>query len=353
MNPRRRPLARWTDLAEAITTSRTGSVGDHARAHHSHSPNVSTLVCLCFVVASLSARLAGDLSSSPSSKAVGVAQPPDEAAERHPQIVTTGLRRKERDLLGPIHDGGGVLMTIRVLLADEHVMLRQSLRAVLDTQPNVSVVGEADNSRDALDLVANLQPNVVLLDLAMPGLDGIKATQRIHDEHPEVRIVILVGAADEVAVVSEVRAGAAGILSTTDSIEVLLETIRAAARGQVTFSAAMSAVLAQELRAPAEPPERLTEREFDVLECVAHGLANKEIARSLHISEKTVKSHVSTILGKLGLESRTQAALHATRTGLVSVEPTGYSSSHGVRECSSVISLDSRRPRLPLLVARS
>jgi DNA-binding CsgD family transcriptional regulator len=115
----------------------------------------------------------------------------------------------------------------------------------------------------------------------------------------------------------------------------------------------MSAALAQELRAPAELPERLTGREFDVLECVAHGLSNKEIARSLRISEKTVKSHVSTILGKLGLESRTQAALHATRTGLVSVEATGDSASHGVRKASSVISLDSRRHRLPLCVARS
>jgi DNA-binding NarL/FixJ family response regulator len=144
-----------------------------------------------------------------------------------------------------------------------------------------------------------------------------------------------------------------GVVSTNDSIEVLLETVRAAARGQVMLSAAMSVLLIQELRAPTESPERLTVREFDVLECVAHGLSNKEIARSLHISEKTVKSHVSTILGKLGLESRTQAALHATRTGLVSVDRTGYSASDRVRESSSVISLDSRRHRSPLRAAIS
>jgi DNA-binding NarL/FixJ family response regulator len=244
-------------------------------------------------------------------------------------------------------------MTIRVLLADEHVMLRQSLRSLLDTQPDLAVVGEVDNGRDAVDLVAEVHPDVVLLDLAMPGLDGIRATQRVHDEHPQVRIVMLVGAEDEAAVVSSVRAGAVGVVSTKDSIEVLLQTVRAAARGQVMFSAAMSALLVQELRAPTEPPERLTGREFDVLECVAHGLSNKEIARSLHISEKTVKSHVSTILGKLGLESRTQAALHATRTGLVSSDPNGTSVSHGVRVSSSVISLDSRRHQSPLRVARS
>jgi DNA-binding NarL/FixJ family response regulator len=244
-------------------------------------------------------------------------------------------------------------MTIRVLLADEHVMLRQSLRALLDAQSDLAVVGEADNGPDAVDLVAEVHPNVVLLDLAMPGLDGIRATQRVHDEHPEVRIVILLAAEDEVAVVSAVRAGAVGLVSTKDSIEVLLETVRAAARGQVTLSAAMSALLLQELRAPTETPERLTVREFDVLECVAHGLSNKQIARSLHISEKTVKWHVSTILGKLGLDSRTQAALHATRTGLVSVDPTGYSASDGVRQPSSVIALDSRRHQSPPRLARS
>jgi NarL family two-component system response regulator LiaR len=236
-------------------------------------------------------------------------------------------------------------MTIRVLLADEPVMLRQSLRALLDAQPDILVAGEADNGRDAVDLVAEVHPNVVLLDLAMPGLDGIRATQRVHEEHPEVRIVILVCAEDEAAVLSAVSAGAVGVVSTKDSIEVLLQTVRAAARGQVMLSAAMSALLVQELRAPIEPPERLTGREFDVLECVAHGLSNKEIARSLHISEKTVKSHVSTILGKLGLESRTPAALHANRTGLVSSDPTGNSASHLARKPTSVISLDTRRHR--------
>jgi DNA-binding NarL/FixJ family response regulator len=110
-------------------------------------------------------------------------------------------------------------MTIRVLLADEHVMLRQSLRALLDTQSDLVVVGEADNGRDTVDLVAEVHPNVVLLDLAMPGLDAIRATQRVHDEHPEVRIVILVGAEDEAAVLSAVSAGAVGVVSTNDSIE--------------------------------------------------------------------------------------------------------------------------------------
>jgi DNA-binding NarL/FixJ family response regulator len=235
-------------------------------------------------------------------------------------------------------------MTIRLLIADDHVMVRQCLRLLLEAQPDLEVVGEADNGWDAIELLDGVHVDVMLMDQEAPSPNGISATQRIHDQYPEVRIVVLSAAEDEAGVLSAVRAGAIGFLSKAASIEVLLETIHAAAQGQVTFSASTSAQLVQELRTPVEQPERLTVREFEVLECLVQGFSNKEIAWQLRISEKTVKSHVSTILGKLGLESRTQAALHATRTGLVSIGPSGVGGSQRPPECS-VISLVNRRHR--------
>jgi DNA-binding NarL/FixJ family response regulator len=232
-------------------------------------------------------------------------------------------------------------MSTRVVLAYDHVLLRQCLRMLLDAELDIEVVGEADNGAEAVDRVDEVRPDVVVMDLVMPGLDGIHATQRIHDEHPEVRIVITSATTDDAAVVPAVRAGAIGFVTRTASTDDLLATVRAAAQGQVTFTAATSALLVQELRAPVEQPERLTSRELEVVECVAQGLSNKEIAWQLRISEKTVKSHVSTILGKFGLESRTQAALHATRTGLVSSESSAV---HRGGACS-VIALDAHRRR--------
>src|SRR5207342_3625371 len=157
----------------------------------------------------------------------------------------------------------------------------------------------------------------VLMDIAMPVLDGLSATRRLHDACPQVHIIVVSGAEEASVVVSAVRAGAIGYLCKTAPVDDLVQTIRAAAQGQVTFSAAASARFVQELHAPSEQPEHLTDRELEVMACVADGMSNKEIAWKLNISEKTVKSHVSTILGKFGLESRTQAALHATRLGLV------------------------------------
>jgi DNA-binding NarL/FixJ family response regulator len=212
-------------------------------------------------------------------------------------------------------------------------MVRQGLRVLLETEPDLEVVGEANDGAEAIDRVDDRRPDVVLMDLLMPRLDGITATQRLQERHPEVRVVLLSSDEAEAAVVAAVRAGAIGVVSKAASIDVLVDAIRAAADGRVTLSAAISARLVHELRAPAEQPERLTGRELEVLGRVVDGLSNKEIAWALRISEKTVKSHVSTILGKFGLESRTQAALHATRTGLVPVP------------AAPVISLDSRRQR--------
>ena len=213
-------------------------------------------------------------------------------------------------------------MSIRILLADDQALVRQGLRALFDAEPELEVVGEADNGRSAIELVRQLHPDMVLMELAMPDLDGIAATETISQEFPAVRVLILSGMDEEAAVVSAVRAGAIGYVRKTTSFEALSKAIRAAAQGQVQFSPAAAARLVQEMHAPMDQPERLTGRELEVLDCVAQGLANKEIAWRLRISEKTVKSHVSTILGKFGLESRTQAAMHAARMGLVASQPT-------------------------------
>jgi len=197
-------------------------------------------------------------------------------------------------------------------------VLRQGLRALLETEPDMEVVGEADTGRAAIDVALQTRPDVVLMDLIMPEMDGITATQILHEQQPESVVLILSSMEEERIVTSAVRAGAIGIVRKSVPIEVLVRSIRAAAQGQVQLSPAATALLVREMQTPTESPEHLTAREFEVLQFVADGLANKEIAWKLRISEKTVKSHVSTILGKFGLESRTQAALYAARNGLVS-----------------------------------
>lgn len=237
----------------------------------------------------------------------------------------------------------GFLMTIRLLLVDDRVVLRQGLRMLLETEPDLEVVAEADNVLAAVEQALEYHPDVVLLGLVMPDFDGMAATRRLHDQCPQVHVVILSSSDEDAAVVAAVRAGAIGYLHKKAPVEVLVGTIRTAAQGQVTFSAAISARLIQELRSPTDQPDRLTARELEVLECVAHGLSNKEIAWNLRISEKTVKSHVSTILGKFGLASRTQAALHATRVGLVSAGPdwAGFSAPRDRLE-QAIVAIDSR-----------
>jgi NarL family two-component system response regulator LiaR len=204
---------------------------------------------------------------------------------------------------------------IRILVADDHWVVRHGLRVYLGDEPGLEIVGEAADGLQAVALARELQPDVVLMDLVMPGLDGVSAIAQIKAELSGVEVIALTSVLEDKGVVAAIRAGAAGyVLKDTHGGE-LINAIRAAAEGKVYLSPAAAARLASEVRLPASP-EPLTAREDEVLTLVAHGLANKEIARRLSITEKTVKAHLTNVFGKLDVHSRTQAALHAIKSGL-------------------------------------
>ena len=214
-------------------------------------------------------------------------------------------------------------MAIRVLLVDDHGVVRQGLRMFLGLDPEFEIVGEAADGAEALRLARELKPDVVLMDLLMPGMDGITATAAIRRELPDTEVVALTSVLEDASVIGAVRAGAIGYLLKDTEADELRRAIKAAT-GKVQFSPQAAARLMREVRAP-DSPEALTEREIEVLRLLAHGQSNKEIARNLVIGEKTVKTHVSNILGKLGVPSRTQAALYAVRAGLVPPDTAGQS----------------------------
>ncbi len=189
----------------------------------------------------------------------------------------------------------------------------------LRRDPEIEVVGEAADGEEAVELARSLRPDVVLMDLLMPRMDGIAATEAIRTELPEVEVVALTSVLEDAAVSAAVRAGAIGYLLKDTNAEALCQAIKGAAAGQVQLAPEAAARLMREVRVP-ESPEALTERETEVLKRVARGRANKEIARTLFVEERTVKSHVTSILKKLGVKSRTQAALHAVRNNLVTVD---------------------------------
>jgi two-component system, NarL family, response regulator LiaR len=207
-------------------------------------------------------------------------------------------------------------MAISVLLTDDHQVVRQGIKMVLDLDPALEVVGEASNGEEALRLARRLKPDVVLMDLVMPGMDGVEATSEIRRELPDTEVVALTSVLEDASVTGAVKAGAIGYLLKNTGGDELRRAIKAAAAGQVQLAPEAAARLMREVRTP-ETPQALTERETEVLKHLARGQANKQIARSLHIGEKTVKTHVRSILMKLGVRSRTQAALYAARTGLV------------------------------------
>lgn len=216
---------------------------------------------------------------------------------------------------------------IRVLIVDDHAMVRQGLRTFLDLQDNadwcITVVGEAVNGVEAVALASKTQPDVVLLDLVMPQMDGIQATRKIRDCSPNSRIIILTSFGEEDKVLPAIRAGAQGYLLKDIPPDELVHAIRETYLGNVQLhpeiaKKLMSAVAAQEVtvsRFVADSDNGLTAREQEVLELIADGLSNRDIAGKMFISEKTVKTHVSNILSKLHLEDRTQAAIYALKHG--------------------------------------
>ena len=213
-------------------------------------------------------------------------------------------------------------MSIRILIADDHSVVRQGLKMFLGLDPELEVIGEAADGEEAVRKAQELRPDVVLMDLLMPKMDGVTATATIRRAQPDTEVIALTSVLEDATVVAAVRAGAIGYLLKDTQADELNGAIHAAAAGQVRLAPQAAARLMNEVRAP-ENPDMLTEREIEVLRLLAQGQANKEIARSLHIAEKTVKTHVSNILAKLGLQSRTQAALYALRVGIASPESTG------------------------------
>jgi DNA-binding NarL/FixJ family response regulator len=212
-------------------------------------------------------------------------------------------------------------MAIRVLIVDDHAVVRQGLRMFLALDPDLDVVGDAENGSEALRLAKELRPDVVLMDMLMPVMDGVAATGAIRQALPDTEVIALTSVLDDSSVVGAVKAGAIGYLLKDTNADELCRAIKAAAAGQVQLSPQAAARLVREVRAPDVPAPSLSERETEVLRLIARGKANKEIAAELTIGEKTVKTHVSSILNKLGVQSRTQAAIYAAQSGLVPLEP--------------------------------
>jgi two-component system, NarL family, response regulator LiaR len=207
---------------------------------------------------------------------------------------------------------------IRVLIVDDHGVVREGLRAYLELEPDIQVVGEAKDGLEAIRRAQELQPDVVLMDLVMPNMDGVDATSRIKQQQPATHVIILTSFLDDERVVPAIRAGATSYLLKDVAATDLARAIRGARAGQAQLHPEVARRLMQQVTSPRKPDAgaQLTDREREVLRLLADGRSNKEIARSLVVSERTVKGHVSNILGKLGLQDRTQAALFAVRNGL-------------------------------------
>jgi two-component system, NarL family, response regulator LiaR len=208
---------------------------------------------------------------------------------------------------------------IRILLVDDHAVVREGLRAFLELQHEFEIVGEAEDGQEAVGEAERLRPDVILMDLVMPGLDGVGAMQALRESLPEARVIVLTSFADDDRLLPAIQAGAAGYLLKDAQPAELARAVRAAHAGEALLDPSVAARLVDAIaQAPAsDPGERLTPREREVLELIAQGRPNKLIARELEISEKTVKAHVGRVLEKLGVSDRTQAALYAVRTGLV------------------------------------
>lgn len=212
---------------------------------------------------------------------------------------------------------------IRVLVVDDHLVVRRGLLALLGTEPGIEVVGQAADGHEAVERALELEPDVVIMDLVLPGIDGAEAMRRIRERKPSIHVLVLTSFGSDDKLFPALKAGALGYLLKDASPEELIRAIRATARGLSSLNQAVARRLLAELsRERAVRPARdgLTEREIDVLRLLARGLSNEGIGEELNISEATVRTHVSNILFKLGLDNRTQAALYALREGITSLE---------------------------------
>ncbi len=213
--------------------------------------------------------------------------------------------------------------TIRILVSDDHAIIRKGIRAVLEVVPDIEVIGEATNGEEAVAETERLQPDVVLMDLMMPQVDGIEAIRRIKNHQPEARILVLTTFAGEDKIFPAIKAGALGYHLKDSSPNELMDAIRQVYRGESSLHPTIARKVLQELSRPSQAPptpDPLTQRELEVLQLVAQGIENREIAEKLVIGETTVRTHVSNILSKLHVASRTQAALYALREGLASLD---------------------------------
>ena len=204
---------------------------------------------------------------------------------------------------------------IRVLVVDDHAIVREGLRTFLSLQDGIEVAGEAGDGREAITQAERLRPDVVLMDLVMPEVDGVQAMRELRERVPGARVIVLTSFLEDDRLLPAIRAGAAGYLLKNVEPSELARAVRTADAGEALIDPAVAARLVDALAADHRPEQPLTAREQDVLDLLARGYANKRIARELGIAEKTVKTHVSHVLAKLGVSDRTQAALYATRAG--------------------------------------
>jgi len=216
-----------------------------------------------------------------------------------------------------------VTKAIRVFIADDHIIVREGLRALISTEPDIEIIGEAADGKEAIAGIHALQPDVILLDLIMPQKNGIEVILEVTQENPRARILVLTSFADDDKVFSAIKAGALGYLLKDTSPQELIQAIHDVYHGESSLDPTIALKLLREFKRPAKQistQEPLTEREVNVLSLVSRGLTNQEIANALQISERTVRTHVGNILGKLHLANRTQAALYALRKGLTSLD---------------------------------
>lgn len=212
---------------------------------------------------------------------------------------------------------------IRIIIADDHAVVRQAMHVMLEMEPEFTVIGEADDGEQALVLADEFQPDLVLMDIRMEGMDGVEATRRLRKQHPEISVLILTGYGEDQILLQAVEAGAQGFLLKDASAEEVKQAILRVVSGESHMTPGMLRKLMDELALRERRPEpahaELTPRELEVLESLARGLSNDEIAQELVISEKTVKTHLGNIFGKLHVDGRAQAMLYAIREGLVEV----------------------------------